>query len=331
MYDPTSGYYSKTRAAQDYATSPRLSLVFAFGLARLVAEFVGRLGDEVFTLVDIGCGDGLLLKQLISELPPELAARIRPWGVDRAAQPRTEGIRFVSELSSVEIEGPALILSNELFDALPFARLVQRSEGLRELFVSGDEWEEAPASNDYASYFADRDIRLAEGQFADVSLEWSQSYRRICDLAPAALIVTFDYGYPGKQLFDNRVRRFGTAAAYARHQVHRDLLARPGEQDLTAHINFSDLQEAGESSGFTTLLFGRQAEFLLRLGVTEHPLFTPAQDVDAGSLEDAVRLVDEREAARRLVLPDGIGEEMRVLVQARGVPREGWMFQRRVF
>jgi SAM-dependent MidA family methyltransferase len=145
------------------------------------------------------------------------------------------------------------------------------------------------------------------------------------------LIVTFDYGFPQAQLFDARVRNFGTAAAYWQHQVSRDLLARPGEQDLTAHINFTDLISAGESLGFETLKFARQAEFLLALGITEHHLFTPAAEVETASLAEAVEQIDEREAARRLVLPDGLGEEIRVLVQGRGVPTAGWSFQQKLF
>jgi SAM-dependent MidA family methyltransferase len=112
------------------------------------------------------------------------------------------------------------------------------------------------------------------------------------------------------------MRRFGTAAAYSGHRVSRDLLANPGEQDLTAHINFSDLQRADA----TTLYFDRMNKFLLAIGIAEHPLFQPG----IGDFQ-------EREDARRLVLPDGIGEDLRVLVQGRGVPLDGWSFQRKLY
>jgi SAM-dependent MidA family methyltransferase len=142
------------------------------------------------------------------------------------------------------------------------------------------------------------------------------------------IIVTFDYGMPQQQLFSSRTRRFGTAAAYAGHQVSRDLLANPGEQDLTAHVNFTDLQQAGHRNGFATLFFDRQAKFLLAAGATEHELFKPLEELGS---DDVVALREQREDARRLVLPDGIGEDIRVLVQGKGVEREGWSFQRRLF
>ncbi|MBI2214297.1 MAG: SAM-dependent methyltransferase [Acidobacteria bacterium] len=114
-------------------------------------------------------------------------------------------------------------------------------------------------------------------------------------------------------------------STYRGHEVHRDLFADPGRQDLTAHVNFDDLERAGADRGFSTLAFTRQARFLLSIGITEHPLFSPLEEVD---LVKALQTQVERENARRLVLPDGIGDEIRVLVQGKGVPGEGWSFQR---
>jgi SAM-dependent MidA family methyltransferase len=143
------------------------------------------------------------------------------------------------------------------------------------------------------------------------------------------MIVTFDYGFRREQLFHPRFRRFGTAAAYSRQRVTRDLLSDPGTHDITAHINFSDLIRAGELAGMKTLFFDRQAKFLLALGAAEHELLAPVEEV--ASLEAAVDLRQRREDARRLVLPDGIGEDIRALVQSRGIPDTGWSFQRKLW
>ena len=230
-------------------------------------------------------------------------------------------------------DGVHFLFSNELYDALPFARLVQRGEHLHELWVAEREgildWNEHEAAPVYDDYFAERGLELAEGQFADVSLEWGAFHEDVLKRFERALAVTIDYGYPGEKLFHSRARRFGTAAAYSRQRVHRDLLADPGEQDLTAHINFSDLERAGERTGAKTLFFDALARFLLSIGITGHELFRPVQDVSAGSAEEGWELLQARDEARRLVLPDGIGIEQRVLVQGRNVPLEGWSFQQR--
>lgn len=335
LYHPESGYYARAASpigkAGDFVTAPQISPVFSFAIARLVREFVSRAGGELSDIVDIGCGDGALIHSLCIEAASDHA---RFWGIDRAlgrVQER-DGVTFAGTYDEVRGSGPRLVISNELFDALPFARLVQRGEHLHELWVSERDgaldWTEHEASPVYDDYFARQEIALADGQFADISLEWDAFYADILRMTPRGLVVTFDYGFPRQQLFHPRVRRFGTAAAYAHHRVSRDLLADPGEQDLTAHINFSDLIEAGERAGFRTRFFDRQAKFLLTLGITEHELFKPSTELEAASLEDGVRLLDARDEARRLVLPDGIGEDIRVLVQERGMGAGEWSFER---
>lgn len=339
LYDPCFGYYSssKSRVGKegDFVTSPLLSPVFSFALGRLLAEFMSRTGDVPSSIVDIGCGDGALIHSLQSRLPGHGSAVFA--GVDRSLGrvDRREGVLWTTDFSAVPKGEAQFLICNELFDAQPFARLVMRGGELHELWVTEREgwldWSERKAGGEYAGYFASRGISLEEGQFADVSLAWASLYGELCRFVTRGLIVTFDYGYAEQQLFSGRVRRFGTAAAYSGHRVSRDLLATPGEQDLTAHINFTDLQRTGEENGFVTLFFDRQAKFLLSLGATEHELFAPIDERRFDSADEALNFRQRREDARRLVLPDGIGEEIRVLVQGKGVAGEGWRFQRRLY
>jgi len=335
LYHPEFGYYSRqpSRVGKggDFVTSPSLSPVFSFALSLLVSEFVLKVTDGMCSIVDIGCGDGSLIHSLYDAARVD---RARFFGVDRFPPP-SQGPQFTTELANVPRSDAQLVICNELFDALPFARFVMRGDHLHELWVTEREgqldWSEHEAEARCCDYFTDRGIELSDGQFADVSLERESVYEDICRFVTRGLIFTFDYGFPEKQLFSSRFRRFGTAAAYASQQVSRDLLANPGEQDLTAHINFTDLQRVGERNGFSTLFFDRQAKFLLAAGATEHELFKPLDESQFASADEALAVREQREEARRLVLPDGIGEDIRVLVQGRGVPKEGWSFQRKLF
>jgi SAM-dependent MidA family methyltransferase len=290
--------------------------------------------------VDVGAGNGALINDLADVGRWPLAVgRAQDSSSANGQQPTANvsliGVERGESLSDLPPADARLVISNELFDAQPFARLVRRGNELRELTVVERDgvldWGERPAGPRYVSYFGDRGVELDEGQFADVSLDWTSLYDEICRFVARGLIVTFDYGYPQETLFRSRLRRYGTAAAYSSQRVSRDLLANPGRQDLTAHINVTDLIRAGELAGFTTLFFDRQAKFLLALGITEHELFKPIDEVSADSLQAGVDLLDRRDEARRLVLPDGIGEDIRVLVQGRGMPADGWMFQRKLF
>lgn len=342
LYHPESGYYA--RAANpvgkggDYVTAPSLSPVFSFAIAGLFREFVRRSEGAVCSFVDIGCGDGSLIRSIAAQVPEK---NVRFFGVDRslernaAAEIEADRVMFVRTLDEVPRDGAHLLFSSELYDAFPFARLVQRGEHLHELWVAEREgtldWIEAEATPVYDDYFTSHGIELAEGQFVDVALEWEAFHEDVARFLTRGLIVTLDYGYVAQKLFHARARRFGTAAAYAGNRVHRDLLANPGEQDLTAHINFSDLLRAGARHDAQPLFFDVLAKFLLAINVTEHELFRPVHDLSIASAEEGVELLQARDEARRLILPDGMGEDLRVLVQAKGMALDDWSFQRKLF
>ncbi len=339
LYHPEFGYYARAEnpvgKGGDYVTAPSLSPVFSFAIARLVREFVRRGEGELCSIVDIGCGDGSLIREVAAQVPEE---RVRFFGVDRSlerAGNATDRVTFLSTIDELPRDGLHFFFSNELFDAFPFARLVNRGDHVHELWVAeregGLDWTEYEAPAPYDDYLTERGIELAEGQFADVSLEWGLFYRDLARFLERGLIVTCDYGYPQNKLFHPRARRFGTAAAYRGQRVSRDLLAAPGDQDLTAHINFTDLERAGENEGAETLFFDRLARFLLSIGITGHELFRPVHEVGISSAEEGLELLQEREDARRLVLPDGVGEDLRVLVQVKGLSAEKWSFQSPLF
>ena len=341
LYHPEFGYY--TSGAQrvgrggDYITAATLSPAFSFAIARLFREFMSRAEAEVFTFVDIGAGDGSLVRSLAAQIDD---ARARFVGFDRSlsrVEPKEgDRVTFLTALHEIPRDGAHFIFSSELYDAFPFARLVQRGEHLHELWVAERDgaldWVEHEASPGFDDYFAAAGVELAEGQFADVSLEWEAFHADVVRFVTQGLIVTLDYGLRDQKLFHQRARRFGTAAAYSGHRVNRDLLADPGEQDLTAHVNFADLERAGDREGAQTLAFEPLAKFLLAAGITDHDLFRPiTDDREIASAAEGLKLIERRDDARRLVLPDGIGAEQHVLVQGKNLASEGWSFQRKLF
>src|SRR5205085_8134708 len=187
-----------------FITAPALSPVFAFTLTRLVSEFLNRCECAMCSIVDIGCGDGALINSLAAANSTSFA---RFFGVDRnlgRVHP-VDRVSFVNTIDSVRLDGPALIFSNELFDAFPFVRLVQRDEHLHELWVTEREgsldWSEHEAPLPYEDYFASHSIELENGQFADVSLDWEAFYADVARRVDRGVIVTIDYGYPARKLF----------------------------------------------------------------------------------------------------------------------------------
>ena len=146
--------------------------------------------------------------------------------------------------------------------------------------------------------------RLDRGQIADLAPSWRPLYRALARGLKRGLMITCDYGYERARLLDARVRRHGTLASYSRHRVSRDVLVDLGQRDLTAHVDFTALREAGEAEGLTTEAFTRQAPWLVAAGIFD---------------EIAASGAPASAQARMLLDGEGMGEEIRVLVQSRGL------------
>jgi SAM-dependent MidA family methyltransferase len=311
------GYYRRESLAigeeGDFVTGSSLSSLFGRATARLLQRLDAVLGRPA-ELFEAGYGGGVHLSHVLSSLAEHgTTRRVRAW--DRVQRPAPEGVAPVADLGEIadgEIEG--LIFSYELFDALPFHRLIGRADGSAgELWVDRGEdgafaWREGelsdPALLDLLRDPPHPDTRLQPGQVADLAPGWTPLYAELARKLGRGLLVTCDYGYERERLLDPRVRMHGTLACYSRQRLHRNPFVLVGEQDLTAHVDFTALRRAGEAAGLTTFAFTRQALWLAACGLFE-------------DLQEAVP--ETRLAAMALLDGEGMGEDIRVLVQARGI------------
>jgi SAM-dependent MidA family methyltransferase len=310
------GYYRRPELpigpAGDFVTGSSLSPLFASTTARLVRRLDEALAAPA-DILEVGPGNGDHLRWLAEALAAGPARRI--FACDPVARPLPAGVNRVASDDLPALRG--LIFSYELFDALPVHRVIGRAgEPPGELWVAMEtdgafRWVVGELSDTrLAGWLSRRGVELAPGQVADLSLEWEPLYRRLAAALAGGLLVTCDYGFETAALFDPRVRRAGTLACYRGHRVHRDALRDVGRQDLTAHVDLAALREAGESEGLASLALLRQAPYLVAAGLFEDLA------ADPGGLRDARRLLDG----------EGMGEEIRVLVQARALAgRNDWI------
>jgi len=302
------GYYSREDVpigeAGDYVTGASLSPLFGRVTARLLGRLDGPLGKPA-EMFEAGFGTGVHLENVV---PTLLDRRMRAW--DRVARRVPAGVERIGSLAAIgegEVEG--LIFSYELFDALPVHRLVGRGDGsVGEMWVDVDQdgafsWREGEVS-DPALRGLLGDVPLQPGQVADVAPGWGPLYGELARRLGRGLLVTCDYGFERERLFDPRVRRHGTLACYTRQRVHRNPFVQVGDQDLTAHVDFTTLIRAGEAAGLTTVALTRQALWLTACG-----LFEEIQGADLATRHGAMALLDG----------EGMGEEIRVLVQSKGI------------
>ncbi len=307
------GYYCREELAigveGDFITGSSYSSLFGRGTARMLGRLDRVLGRPA-DFLEVGYGDGSHLRGLAEALGPALERKLL--GCDRVQRPLPPPMETLSSLEEVEVgQLEGVVFSYELFDALPIHRLIGRKgAAVGELLVGLEpdgsfRWSEGELSDpDLVDLLGDARESLEPGQIADLSPRWRPLYAQMAQRLERGLLVTCDYGFPRRQLLDRRVRSHGTLACYRQQRVHRNPLVGVGEQDLTAHVDFTALIEEGERQGLETVALTRQAAWLTSCGVFE-------------GLAEAAQTV--RLEAMTLLDPDGMGEEIRVLVQARGL------------
>jgi SAM-dependent MidA family methyltransferase len=334
LYDEHGGYYRRRDLARwgragDYRTSPERTPLFAATFARYFAKLFDELGrPPSFHLVEAGGGAGHFAEGVLRALERDAPAAFNAlrYVFDEAGEDaRLRAARRLSRFGArvefrrvEELETPpaaCVVFSNELLDALPVHRVRVRGGRLRELFVGpgaagGFAWvEREPSTPRLAEHFARAGVTLEEGQAAEVCLDAGEWVARAARLAERGFLVTVDYGAEAAELYGAPHRREGTLRAFRGHAFADDVLARPGEQDLTATVNWTQVREAGERAGLRTVLFERQDAFLLRAGLLEQ------LELESRLVQSGAELVELRLGAREMILPGGMASHFQVLVQ----------------
>ncbi len=304
LYHPEHGYYARVRNPigpdGDFYTAANVDPAMGNLLAKLFRRMAGAI--EQFGLVEIGAGTGLLARHILESEPfPYII-------VEKSIAMRE---RQQETLADFEVEWHdalphgirGCVFSNEFFDALPVRRFVRRQGAVRELFVAEGfvEVEGAPeVSLDLG--------QLEEGCRADISLEAWDWMERIGGSIETGYHLAIDYGYLGHEFF---AHRGGTLMCYRSHRAEDDPFDATGEQDITAHVNFTDLIERGKAAGLETVGIRSQMEFLIDLGLLDlmEPLTARG---DAASLRRV-------QALKNLLLPPMMGERFKVLLQRKGI------------
>ncbi len=212
-----------------------------------------------------------------------------------------------------------IVLANEVLDALPVHRVVQRGDELLEVRVGLDgtrfvDIETAPSTPALFVRLAAEGVTLADGQRAEVCLALDDWVARAAAGLARGVLLLIDYGYPAAELYDPVRRRDGTLRAYVRHTVHDDPYVHVGRQDLTAHVDVDAVVRAAESADLTHLGTTTQAEFLVGLGMDER---LRAIQTDPSTTMEAYLAV--RSSVMRLLDPAATGR-FRVMAFGRDWP-----------
>lgn len=342
LYEPGLGYYSGGRsqfgAGGDFVTAPELSPHYGACVAAQIAQWFDLGAAPV--IHEFGAGSGELARQVLQAMPalgwPAVEYRIVE--VSASLRERQQSTlaghiaqtRWLDALPAV-IEG--VVLANEVLDAMP----------VRLFRLDGERVLETGVSRDASGHGFRHEDRLADAGFAErvrgvlAASGWAQQggwpngyrseigeqacawIRSVGERLGCGAILLIDYGFPVAEFYHPQ-RSQGTLACHHRHRWHDDALRSPGEQDITAHVDFSAIAAAAASAGLEPLGYSNQAGFLLDCGLVDRLADRARGDARAWASESA--------AIQTLVSEAEMGELFKVIAFGRGIPDESIGFLR---
>ncbi len=338
LHHPEHGYYatgpSRLGRAGDFFTASDVGTAFGGCIARQLEELDGVLGEpSPFHAIEFGAGRGLLARDVVDTLSAAgapLSSRLRYVAVDRSARMRA---RIRDEVPEADVLSPeavgavrearaGCVLAVELLDALPVHRVRRRAGRLVEVAVDLDgpdgdaalvEREVAP-SREVEDEAARWGLAPEDGDEAEVCMALAPQLRTLASALDRGFLVVVDYGHDASALA-GRAHRRGTLLAYHEHATHESFLERVGEQDLTAHVNWTALAHHASEAGFTPVGWTTQDRFLIANGILER-----FDQPDDDAWREPAR-VKGRLQAMQLIHPHGMGRAFGVHVFARGLDR----------
>ncbi len=333
LYDPDFGYYycnaEQFGKAGDFYTSSDVHAVFGRLLARQFEEMWRGLGSPArINLVELGPGRGLLaqdvldwsakkfpdffraLRYLLVERSPALRQRIQSTLSRHIQSARAR----VAEIYPDEPLSNVIVFANEFFDALP-VEVLSTQGSLRIDLRNGrfvETW--ARPSPGELKFLDCCSVHPEDGERLEVCLAAQEIMDRIAASIDRGFFIAIDYGYTREEQLAGRHR--GTLKAIRRHSISANPYEAPGEQDITADVNFTALAATCEKHGLRTRKLITQSQFLIGIG-------EPNQFADAF---EECRLPQEQTKValqlKHLVTPAGMGESFHVLVGHRSVVQE---------
>jgi SAM-dependent MidA family methyltransferase len=338
LYDPQLGYYSrndeKFGRAGDFFTSSDVHAVFARLLARQFEEIWRALGaPQQLELLELGTGRGLFARDVLDwsakKFPlffqalhytmTERSAALRNGLETRMEAHLHSGKVTITDfdnkgtsLRALAADTPIIVFTNEFFDALP-VEILSQAGSLRINARDGrfvEEW--VPASAVELEFLDRYGVHPEADERTEVSLEAHRHASSLGQMIGRGFFIAIDYGYTREEQCAGR--HLDTVMTYRQHTASPNPYDAPGEQDITAHVNFTALGAALEQQGMHTQPLLTQSQFLI--GIGEENQF-------ADAFEEC-RLPQERAKValqlKQLVTPAGMGETFHVLVASKGVP-----------
>lgn len=336
LYHPEHGYYTSGRERigreGDFYTSPFVHAAFGRVLAGFVTKAWETINAPHNGVIEMGAGKGLLASDILNTVKedrPDLYDRAEYIIVERNTNTRKQAeralkhhegkFRFLNTLDELNKNSfRGVVVSNELVDSFPFRRAVWKEGKLREIYVTLEDDElveitDVPSTDRLTKYFDSYDVSFNEGQQVEINLrakDWIQNVGAILD---KGLVLTIDYGHLAPELFSPE-RMSGTYKSIHKHRINESPFINIGEQDITCHVDFSNLIRAGSSVGLDEIKYTTQGQFLIDWGILE----LMESDASMPGISDTGE-EKKRAAIKTLFLPGQMGHSFKALLQEKNL------------
>jgi SAM-dependent MidA family methyltransferase len=328
LYAPGLGYYAagshKLGAAGDFTTAPEMTPLFGATVARQIAELLPQTAG---TLYEFGAGSGRLAVDILTELetlgaPPEryVILDLSPDLIERQrdtfARELPQWLDRVQWLDSLPKRLDGVIVGNEVLDAMPCELLHWTPEPLQlGVGLDGDTfvWQDRSIDSEELRTHASALGTPGEDYLSELNLNNLAFVRTLAERLTRGAILLFDYGFPQAEYYHPQ-RHMGTLIGHYRHHTVDDPFFLPGLMDLTCHVDFSAMAQAGIEAGLDLIGYTTQAQFLINCGITE-----VLQRLDP---TDVRQWIPQAGAVQKLLSPAEMGELFKVIGFGKGVSVE---------
>lgn len=324
LYAPGLGYYSagsqKFGAGGDFITAPEISPLFSSCLAEQCVSIMASLTSAV--IVEFGAGSGVMAADILLHLEARNSLPERYYIVDLSAdliqrQQHTlqdkcphllASVQWLTELPNKPVN--AIVLANEVLDAMPVELFRQAQNSLQQVFVTykddsfcwlNDEIDDPLLQQRLTQLTAE--YPLPTDYLSEINVMLAPWLQSVSDFIDTGVVLLIDYGYSQREYY-HAERYQGSLQCFYRHQVHNDPLILLGLQDITAHVDFTAVAEAALMADFSVLGFTTQAMFLLNNQLLELSQQHTCDDVGRFNLNQQVK---------QLTLPNEMGEKFKVI------------------
>lgn len=341
LYAPQLGYYMNTKeklgSTGDFVTAPEISPLFSQCVARQCQQALQAMNKG--SIIEFGPGKGTMAYHILMELAElntlpehyylvELSASLKQQQEETLKQLPPDLFARISWLDNFPLENPvkAVVLANEVLDAMPVHRFKIKDEQKLEVFVGINEqqefcWQYEALDNSQiislVNELQEDTLQEITAYESEINLNIAPWLQTVAASLSQGMVLIIDYGYPRHEYY-HPDRTQGTLICHYQHHTVADPLILPGLMDITSHVDFSAVGEAAEQADLEVVGYVNQAKFLINCGLLE--LVQRSQSYQ----ENEKQRFTINQAIKRLTLPSEMGELVKVMALTKNMGDSHW-------